>query len=181
MQGMGRMHFERGDFAELVSAPDLDLSCGAPLPQIPDSHPVNAFFAHWRSLAGERGPPLRGQFDPATVSGLLPYIVIVEVDRSHRPYRYRNRLVGTRLVEMLGFDPTGLTIEDFVAPEFLEARRYAFNLACERGEPVFAERSVPLRERAFVKLYVGMFPFAIEQDGPVEQIFGVSAPIDMDG
>jgi len=173
--------FERGDLAEVANTPDVTRSCGEPLAQIPQDHPVCAFSRHWRDLTGERTLPLRSQFDPVAVPKLLPYIVIAEVERGPDRRRYRNRLVGTRIVEMVGFDPTGLTMEDFIAPEAVEDRRYAYDLATDNRVPVFSERHVGIRERSFVRLYFGLFPFAFETGGQVEQIFRVAATTDTAG
>lgn len=60
------------------------------------AHPAaRALWSYWEEIHPPRGLPGRQHFDPAAVAHLLPNIVLVEVHRA--PFRFRYRLLGTRV------------------------------------------------------------------------------------
>jgi hypothetical protein len=60
---------------------------------------------YWGQRCGIGGMPGRRDIDPVDIPHLLPHIALVDIERV--PLRFRYRLVGTRMVEVLGWDPTG--------------------------------------------------------------------------
>jgi hypothetical protein len=72
------------------------------------------FARYWLSLPRLDGLPPRSAFDPLAIPKLLPHIVLHDL---RQPGRSIMRLVGTRMVDRFGFDPTGRDYTDFVAPE----------------------------------------------------------------
>ncbi|WP_282610565.1 PAS domain-containing protein [Pelagibius sp. Alg239-R121] len=64
--------------------------------------------------------PLKQQFDPVEVPKLLPYLVMYELPKSGGVLF---RLVGTKVVERIDHDPTGMNYLDFV-PEKRRAKAY---------------------------------------------------------
>lgn len=75
---------------------------------------LRRMYDYWVDKTGKRRLPDRKDLDPAEISDILPYITILEVIGSEPHYRYR--LVGTQVVEALGFNPTGRTLGEFTAP-----------------------------------------------------------------
>lgn len=67
-------------------------------------------LGYWSGKRERDRPPSRGQLDPADLRGLLPNLMLLDVEPA--PSRFRFRLVGTRMVEVLGHDPTGQPLED---------------------------------------------------------------------
>jgi hypothetical protein len=64
-----------------------------------------AFAAYWSSLPrAAAGAPRRRDFDPCALPSLLPHMLIHDLTE---PGESRLRLVGTRIVDRFGFDPTG--------------------------------------------------------------------------
>jgi hypothetical protein len=65
--------------------------------------------------------PRRADIDPADITALLPHIAVVDIE--YEPFRVRYRLVGTRLVEYVGHDFTGLYLDEikFAKPDELLA------------------------------------------------------------
>jgi len=61
------------------------------------------FFEHWRARMGAAGWPRRGDLDPVAIPRLLPHLMITE---SGADGSETLRLVGTHIVDHLGFDPT---------------------------------------------------------------------------
>ncbi|MEI6559075.1 MAG: PAS domain-containing protein [Rhodospirillaceae bacterium] len=60
---------------------------------------------YWRARRGTRPWPLRSDIDPVDIPALLPGVMLIDVETE--PQRFRFRLVGTRMVEVFGQDPTG--------------------------------------------------------------------------
>lgn len=67
-------------------------------------------FHYWKSKARGGKPPRRGDIDPVEIPGLLPNLMLVEVDDQRRPAKIR--LAGTAITEKLGYDPTGGDFEE---------------------------------------------------------------------
>lgn len=145
---------------------------------IPQGHPVYHFFYAWEAMRAQRSVPPRAAFDPVQVPELLPYIAILDWQRETEGLAYRYRLVGTEVVTMLGQDPTGRYVRDLVAPERFEERRAAYATAIGERRPVFTSRSVPVRDREFIRVHTGLFPFDEQPGGNVFQLFLVAAPRD---
>ena len=55
---------------------------------------------HWHRLRGGRRLPLRGDFDPAEVPALLPYVIVADVLRD--PPDFQFRLLGTAIDRVFG-------------------------------------------------------------------------------
>lgn len=78
----------------------------------PASARLIALLEYWSSKCGAEGrPPRRADLDPADLRGLLPNLMLFDVE--HTPPGFRFRLVGTRMVEVLGHDPTGCLLADY--------------------------------------------------------------------
>ncbi len=76
-----------------------------------EHHPLVAeMAAYWRSIHPASGLPGRQHFDPVDIPKLLANIRLVDVHDS--PPRFVARLVGTKLVDLHGFDYTGQWLDD---------------------------------------------------------------------
>lgn len=77
-----------------------------------DCHPhTNAIYRYWLEKRGARSMPARRDIDPIEMApGFLPGICLVDVVADARRYVYR--LVGTRDVEVRGYDPTGKSVAE---------------------------------------------------------------------
>lgn len=146
-------------------------------------HPkVAALHAYWRSLCSpERRLPGRRDFNPLSVSALLPNIWLIDVARE--PLRFRYRLIGTRIVDTLGGERTGQWLHeahpefDLSAPQFahytyvVETRQPSWR----RGKPMlmsYVERCMEL-ERIFLPL--------AEDGTTVDVILAMTLMFDADG
>ena len=61
------------------------------------------FFEYWESLPKKGLVPDRSAFDPLKIARLMPQVIMVEYDHNDDPHF---RLVGTGIVDRLGFDPS---------------------------------------------------------------------------
>lgn len=74
-----------------------------------------AFAAYWMGLPRPpAGAPHRRDFDPCVLPSLLPHMLIHDLSD---PADSRLRLVGTRIVDRFGFDPTGRSYLSLVPSE----------------------------------------------------------------
>jgi hypothetical protein len=60
---------------------------------------------YWNALRGERSFPSREDIDPGAMKGILPHIMMTNIE--HDPFRVFYRLVGTEVVRFAKFDFTG--------------------------------------------------------------------------
>jgi len=94
------MTAERGYRMRLVSGSLVD----------PDLR-LKEFYRYWRGRCGERAMPRRADIDPVDMPPrLLPNLFLADVVEGGARFRYR--LVGTELVNMLGWDPTGGYVDE---------------------------------------------------------------------
>lgn len=74
-------------------------------------HPdILRFLAYWQEKCAGRRMPSRADIDPSEIKPYLPHITLVDVVDDERRYVYR--LVGTKEVELRGYDPTGRSVSD---------------------------------------------------------------------
>lgn len=76
---------------------------------------VRALVEYWLRIGPADGIPGRQHFDPVDVWDLIRNIWIVDVVGS--PPRFQYRVAGTRIVDYIGQEPTGKTV-DVVFPHF---------------------------------------------------------------
>lgn len=78
---------------------------------------VEFLYNYWQSIVPDGGGvPNRSDFDPLDVYRILPWIWLVDVH--HNPVRFKFRLMGTKNVEAMSRDVTGMWIDD-AFPNFL--------------------------------------------------------------
>ncbi|HNB25419.1 MAG TPA: PAS domain-containing protein [Alphaproteobacteria bacterium] len=68
------------------------------------------FAAYWRGKMSGGRLPHPSAIDPPEITGLLPFIVIAQLEAA--PLRVRYRLVGTRVVEAHGADYTNRYLDE---------------------------------------------------------------------
>jgi PAS domain-containing protein len=71
---------------------------------------IARFFDYWLSIMPANGLPGRQHFDPLDIADIMPRIWMLDVLRD--PLRYRYRFAGTKEVETLQREVTGLMFED---------------------------------------------------------------------
>jgi len=79
-------------------------------PEIPWGSGVRRAYEYWLGQRPGGGLPGRQHIDPTDIPFLLRGLWLIDVARE--PFRFRYRLVGTRIVEAMGRDPTGLWLEE---------------------------------------------------------------------
>ena len=101
------------------------------------------FFDYWQSLPKEGGlVPDRKHFDPLAIRQLMPMTVMVEYQSLHEAtFRY----AGSKLVDILGFDPTKKKyldlLEDKALAGFLAASEPLISVPCGGYFPITVQAS----------------------------------------
>jgi hypothetical protein len=92
-------------------------------------------FAYWLSKRGSRAMPSRSDINPADIPLLLPHVMIVE--KADDQFRYR--LVGSAIVQGIGYDATGVTVGSYlITPEAAAEVRAIFQRVYTDACPVFS-------------------------------------------
>jgi len=75
------------------------------------THPLLAeLLAYWQAKRGDRVMPGRADIEPAEIEAILPHLFMVDVERD--PLRFRYRLVGSVLTDILGEDIKGRYLDE---------------------------------------------------------------------
>lgn len=94
-----------------------------------------ALHAWWeRKRREEERLPRRGDVNPAEIPRLLPHIALLDILRDPLDYRYR--LIGTRLVEMMGGERTGKRMREVMNPPAIEGTVMLMTRLIETREPL---------------------------------------------
>jgi len=133
------------------------------------------FFEYWRSKAPPGRLPGRQHLDPLDIPRLLPHIAMFDVVRNAGVPRFRFRLMGTGVVQLMGDDYTGRWVDETMAPDVYANLHAAFSRVCA-GQPHYWERLLPYPKRDFVGHRRLALPLA--GDGStVDMIIGCYIPV----
>lgn len=126
-------------------------------------------YRYWDSRRGLQPMPRRADIDPVDMRAWLPRITLIEVANGGEHMRYR--VVGTEVVGLRGFDPTGWSVEAAFPREDANRVLSAYRDVISQKKPVFchpAERTHQHRDPV-----VGVMLLPLSNDGEtVDQILG---------
>lgn len=106
--------------------------------------------ACWDIARGSRPMPARRDIDPVLLpTALLPHILLIEVHRVPA-IRFRWRLIGTYITDVVGRDMTGAWWDEIYLPDVIEALQTGPMEVLRTGRPVRTIGRAPLDERAFL-------------------------------
>ena len=71
---------------------------------------LRALYDYWQRKRDDRPLPARADIDPIELKYLLGNLFLVDV--AYGPLRFRYRLAGTNIVQLLGRELTGRTVDD---------------------------------------------------------------------
>ncbi len=77
--------------------------------------PVRSAFIYWQELVDRDPYPSRDKLDPTDIPELLPSICLVDVE--HDPARFKVRLIGDKIKDGMGFNPTGSYVDEVAGTE----------------------------------------------------------------
>lgn len=85
------------------------------------------------------------------------------------------RLMGESVKKIFGANLTGRTLSASLSDKDIERRQQDLNSVAEARQPSFHVSEVPLKEREFIAIYRGCFPFCDEK-GDIVRLVIVAAP-----
>lgn len=130
------------------------------LPQM-RSRRVQRLYEYWCAKAGPDGAvPRRRDIDPTELPGLLPNLMLLDVERN--PLRFRYRLVGTRVVDFSYHDFTGTYLDE---AGWVEEKGFtrAYTDAVTEGKPAYGFYLWELRSGVPGTCEFALFPLSDEQ------------------
>ena len=124
--------------------------------------------------------PDRADLDPADLKPLLPNLFVVDVE--HEPFRIRYRLVGTRAIEVTGYDITGHYLDDLLAGDASEPWIEHYHTAYRTRRPVFGAVDALTRSGGRFVYEFGLFPLrkggtAVDQFVAIEDYFDLATSL----
>lgn len=82
---------------------------------------IREFARHWIRLRGGHRAPTRTEFDPVDMKPFLQHLFLLDVVRPEM--RFRGRLVGTMVVQSLGFDYTNRFLDEVIDESYYPTLR----------------------------------------------------------
>jgi len=104
-----------------------------PLPEDIPSVSLREVYEAWISWGVEHGLQRREHLSPEALRDHLPYLVLVDYLLSEK--RFCIRLIGTKYTEAIGFDPTGMFIDEV---EHTKAMQKRFMWVIDNKKPYYA-------------------------------------------
>jgi hypothetical protein len=113
--------------------------------------------------------PRRADIDPVDMRAWLSRVTLIDVDAATQRFRYR--LVGTEVVALRGFDPTGRSVEAAWPHEDAQLVQAAYRHVTEQRKAIFCHAAERWHfERDPI---VGVMLLPLSNDGEqVDQILG---------
>jgi hypothetical protein len=141
------------------------------------SRMVRAMHAWWLAHCASSGIPDRRDLDPVALKPLLPNLFIAEIEPT--PFRVRYRLVGTKAVQVIGFDITGRYLDEMLRVEPGVPWMDYYRIVYDSREPLLGSVVAPARSGGTFSYEFGLFPLTQGGAG-VAQIAGVEDYFDFD-
>ncbi len=131
---------------------------------------LRALFDYWREKRGDGAMPARADLDPLEIPTLLPIIGLVDVLDGGARFRYR--LIGTEIVDVDGYDPTGRFLDE-VLPDsgYADYLIGMFREVTRERRPLYGESD--FRGQGPIERRVRRLFMPLSRDGrSVDMIFG---------
>jgi len=117
-----------------------------------DSGLLREALALWQDKSANRAFPARADFSIEDLFPFMGHIALIDVERD--PWRYRFRLVGTEIAQILGRDSTGSYLDDiYGAAAFENATRSIVHIL-EHRQPVRGFGDLSHAEKGYINIEV---------------------------
>ncbi|HWK47135.1 MAG TPA: PAS domain-containing protein [Stellaceae bacterium] len=90
---------------------------------------------YWRSKCAGREMPRRADIDPTEIRGLLPHLMLLDIDASGRP---KYRLIGTEVEQRIGYAVTGRYVDEIVPEKYGQYLRGLYDKLLSTRRPIFS-------------------------------------------
>ena len=125
------------------------------------SRTVAAGYAYWRSKLRNGSLPARSEIKPSEIPRILPHTVLLDVHRAPE-LDFGYRLIGTRVVEHLHSDYTGLRMSDIEDQRAPSAIWNNCRTVVETGAPLFPQTPYVGPHEAFRRAEDLILPLAAD-------------------
>ncbi|WP_282608911.1 PAS domain-containing protein [Pelagibius sp. Alg239-R121] len=133
--------------------------------------PLIRLYDYWLSKSAQGRIPSRAQIDPLDVPDLLSIIFLIDVIESGDEPEFRFRLVGSKITEVVGSDPTGRSFSAFYDEANLGPMTEIYNEVTRSGEPFVNNSTAPFSDKDYVRLARLLLPLS-ESGSRVDMILG---------
>lgn len=134
-------------------------------------HPLTKLYDYWLSKSAGGQIPSRAQIDPLDVPDLLSIIFLIDVIEGPDGTEFRFRLVGSKIVEVVGWDPTGQSFTSFYDEDNLEQMISIYRGVAQSGEPFLNNSTAPFSNKDYIRMVRLLLP--LSEDGRrVDMILG---------
>jgi hypothetical protein len=124
----------------------------------------NGLLDIWRQKAGDRKLPSRSQMTARDLKPYLRNILLVQRE-DKEPSRYRWRLIGTGVTEIIGHN-TGKLFDDSIPPEHLQRWNGVCDMILESEQPWRFLGRVHIRGREYLKAEHLYMPLSDDNEVP---------------
>jgi hypothetical protein len=121
---------------------------------------LRELWVYWLSRRPENSLPGRRDIDPLDIPRLMPYVALVDILRDPLDYRYR--LTGTKFVEMIGHDRTGMRAREIFTGPLLETTVALIGRLIESGAPLAFEGRLFWIDKAYYRFQTLILPLAAD-------------------
>lgn len=119
-------------------------------------------YDYWRKAAPAGDLPGRQHIHPEDIPRLLSCLYMRDVVRGPDGIRFRTRLMGTKLVQVLGRDTTGLFMEEAFDPDYVARQREIYRRVVETRSPDLREMQAPIDDKEHVRYARLLLPLAAD-------------------
>ena len=123
------------------------------------SHISQDLYDYWRALSQRCGGiPQRDDLDPAEIPSLLPFVFIVE--KLPEGGRYRFRLSGTAIREIMGWENTGRHLDELLEGEDLRYVTAMFDQVLSQRVCLRSVEGLTYADQTRMRVEILRMPFA---------------------
>ncbi len=145
---------------------------GFELPKSVGDQRTRHFFDYWRSKTPASGLSGRQHVDPLEMKAFLPGVILIDVERQAAGLRFRVRLMGSHIVDMMGDDVTGRYLDESSPARHYPRVHARLTSIVETKQPAYGISPVPRETRDFMQYEHLTVPLAA--DGTtVDMLMGV--------
>ena len=112
---------------------------------------LEELLALWKARRGERRMPARRDFDAVELMRYGGRIALIDVE--YEPKRYRFRLIGSRMTEVLGRDSTGRYVDELYNDDFYETAVGPYERVLRDREPVTLHGNMKRMGKEFLRFH----------------------------
>ncbi len=98
-----------------------------------EAEKLRDLYRYWRGKCREGAFPGRADIDPTEIPALLPHVFLIDIVDGGHDFRYR--LLGTHIIESVGFEFTGQLVSEFMRDPEEELRAQDYHRLVESREP----------------------------------------------